>query len=127
MKRTLSVVLCSILFLSSCGVFKPKYSKPKSYDDKARSVLVEFSPLRQECYTKELLRTWMPLAGSVTFKIHIKKDGKVELVKLIDDTLRNKRIKGCFVGVIHQIRFPSHDNENSVQVNQPFKFNPPRS
>lgn len=126
MKLTVHLALCALLTLSSCGIFKPKYSKPKTYDDKARAVLIEFSPLLQECYTKELRRTGIPLAGSVTFKIHIKKTGKVHLVKLLDDTLRNKRIKGCFVKTIHKMRFPTHDSKTPVQVNQPFKFNPPR-
>lgn len=126
MKKYLTLVLILLFTTTSCGVFKPKYSKPKTYDEKARRVLIEFSPLLQECYTNEILRTGIPLAGAVTFKIHIKSTGKVELVKLIDDSLRNKRIKGCFVGIIHKINFPTHDNVKAVQVNQPFMFKPPR-
>lgn len=127
MKRINLCLIALTLTLSSCGIFQPKYSKPKTYDEKARAVLIEFSPLLQECYTKELLRTGVPLAGAVTFKINIKSTGRVKLVKLIDDSLRNKRIKGCFVKTIHKIKFPTHDSVKAVQVNQPFMFKPPRN
>ena len=127
MKKINLLLITLLLTLSSCGIFQPKYSKPKTYDEKARAVLIEFSPLLQECYTQELLRTGVPLAGAVTFKIHIKSTGRVELVKLIDDSLRNKRIKGCFVKTIHKIKFPTHESVKAVQVNQPFMFKPPRN
>ncbi|MFT6071100.1 MAG: hypothetical protein ACJAT2_002089 [Bacteriovoracaceae bacterium] len=120
-------LLFLVLSISSCGVFKPKYSKPSTYDEKARKVLIEFSPLLQDCYIKELERSSRKIKGSVTFKINIAQTGKVELVKLIDDTLRNKRIKGCFVKTIHKIPFPKHDNVESVQLNQPFKFRYPKN
>lgn len=120
----------SLLFLvfmvSSCGVFTPKYSKPSTYDEKARGVLIEYSPLLQDCYIKELERSKRKIKGSVTFKINIEKTGKVSLVKLIDDSLRNKRIKGCFVKTIHKINFPTHTNKEAVQLNQPFKFRYPK-
>lgn len=124
--KSLFVFLLILISISSCGVFKPKYSKPKGYDVKARAVLIEFYPLLRECYIQELDRTGRSIAGSVTFKINVQKTGRVELVKLIDDTLRNKRVKGCFVKTLHQIKFPPHDDINPKQVNQPFKFNPPR-
>ncbi len=120
-------LLFLVLSITSCGVFKPKYSKPSTYDEKARKVLIEFSPLLQDCYIKELERSSRKIKGSVTFKINIAQTGKVELVKLIDDTLRNKRIKGCFVKTIHKIPFPKHDNVEPVQLNQPFKFRYPKN
>lgn len=118
----ISILLFSI---TSCGVIQPKYSKPTPYQDRARKVLIEFSPLLQECYVKELNRSVRDITGAVTFKINIEPTGKVSLVKLIDDTLRNKRIKGCFVGVIHRITFPKHKMLEPVQLNQPFKFRSP--
>ncbi len=124
-KKTSLLILA--LLISSCGVFKPKYSEPSSYDAKARKVLVEFSPLLQDCYIKELERSSRKIKGSVTFKINIEQTGKVGLVTLLDDTLRNKRIKGCFVKTIHKIRFPKHTNKEPVQLNQPFKFRYPKN
>lgn len=125
MKNLLVIFLISFL-ITSCGFIQPKYSKPTGYDAKARAVLIEFYPLLRECFMQELDRTGRSIAGSVTFKLNILSSGRVELVKLIDDTLRNKRIKGCFVKTLHQIRFPTHEDANPKQVNQPFKFNPPK-
>lgn len=121
-----SLLLIGIFFVTSCAGLGPKYSAPKSYTAKARAVLVEFYPLLRECYINELDRTKRKIRGSVTFKININRSGKVELVKLIDDSLRNLKIKGCFVKILHQISFPPHDNLSPMQLNQPFKFNPPR-
>lgn len=75
------------------------------------------------CYQRELTKT-PDLAGKVTIKFVIAKDGTVSKAEASSSTLKSPSVESCITGRFRQFQFPEPKGGGIVIVSYPFIFSP---
>ena len=95
--------------------------------DVIRRILREHIPQFRFCYQKELDRNAnKDLSGSVKLIFTIGASGSVSRAGVGASSSLPRNVKGCVVRVLRGIRFPRPRGGGTVDVNQPFNFQPQR-
>lgn len=100
---------------------KAAKSTSRSADEIGRLVN-KHSDAIENCYKKEAALN-PNLEGSITLQFTIIADGKVDVVRILDSTIRNKNVENCITRRIMNWRFqPIDAKEGNVTVRQKFIF-----
>lgn len=87
-------------------------------------VLQQSNPLLTGCY-EPASPGQEELAGRVTVRFTIKRNGAVRSAEVADSTIQNPQIEQCLVGQVRTLRFPSPVGSSTVIVSYPFVVGSP--
>ncbi len=90
--------------------------------DAISRIIAKHADAIENCYKKES-RINPNLKGSITVQFSIQADGRVENVRIIDSTIRNKNVENCVISRIRRWRFDKIDeSEGDVSFRQKYIF-----
>ena len=75
------------------------------------------------CYSRELNKN-PNLAGKISIKFVISKDGTVAKASVKKSSMGNKKVEGCIAGRFKRFKFPKPKGNGIVLVTYPFVFQP---
>lgn len=101
----------------------PPPAPPLSLDEQIRQIVQSRSREVQLCYDR-LLKEKPDLKGRVTLELVTNSRGKVEDLKVVDNTTADWRVARCLREVLKGLAFPAVDEETVIQV--PFYLTPDR-
>ena len=77
----------------------------------------------RNCYSRELNKN-PNLAGKISMKFVISKDGTVSKASVKKSSMGNKKVEGCLAEQFKRFKFPKPKGNGIVIVTYPFVFEP---